>query len=98
MEGRIELPKAEAHHARDVLRMKVGDEIEVFDEGGRSAVGKIEKCDRNGVVVAVERLHESGLAGFGWTVASAVPKGSRGDWMIEKLSELGTSRFVPLAA
>jgi 16S rRNA (uracil1498-N3)-methyltransferase len=30
-------------------------------------------------------------------IASAVPKGDRADWMIEKLSELGVSRFIPLA-
>ena len=33
-----------------------------------------------------------------WTVAAAVPKGERADWMVEKLSELGTAAFVPLAA
>jgi 16S rRNA (uracil1498-N3)-methyltransferase len=29
-------------------------------------------------------------------IASAVPKGNRADWMVEKLSELGVSRFIPL--
>jgi 16S rRNA (uracil1498-N3)-methyltransferase len=31
------------------------------------------------------------------TIAAAVPKGERADWMIEKLSELGCHRFIPLA-
>jgi 16S rRNA (uracil1498-N3)-methyltransferase len=31
------------------------------------------------------------------TIASAVPKAARADWMIEKLSELGVARFIPLA-
>ncbi len=30
------------------------------------------------------------------TIASAIPKGERADWMIEKLSELGVARLVPL--
>src|SRR3954464_3453352 len=96
--GEIELGKGEAHHARDVLRMKVGEEIEVFDDGGGSAVGRILRSDRERVVVAVQRMNESAPAGFAWTVASAGPQGNRGDWMIEKLSELGTSLFIPLAA
>lgn len=33
-----------------------------------------------------------------WTIAAAVPKGERADWMVEKLSELGASAFIPLAA
>ncbi len=33
-----------------------------------------------------------------WTVASAIPKGPRVDWMIEKLAELGADHFIPLAA
>jgi 16S rRNA (uracil1498-N3)-methyltransferase len=94
--GSIELARAEAHHARDVLRRKVGDEIEVFDDAGRSAAGNIVKCDGGGVVVMIEQLNEQSAADFEWTVASAVPKGNRADWMIEKLSELGTGEFVPL--
>jgi 16S rRNA (uracil1498-N3)-methyltransferase len=29
-------------------------------------------------------------------VAAAIPKGDRADWMVEKLSELGVARFIPL--
>jgi 16S rRNA (uracil1498-N3)-methyltransferase len=30
------------------------------------------------------------------TIASAVPKGDRADWLVEKLSEIGATRWVPL--
>ena len=54
---------------------------------------------RNGsgdrVVVDVESV-ERRAAGRSITVASAVPKGDRADWMIEKLSELGVAAFIPL--
>src|SRR5205807_5163206 len=33
---------------------------------------------------------------FPLVVASALPKGDRGDFLIEKLTELGVTRFVPL--
>ena len=39
--GSIELSASEAHHARDVLRMAVGQEVEVFDEQGRVGVARI---------------------------------------------------------
>jgi 16S rRNA (uracil1498-N3)-methyltransferase len=41
------------------------------------------------------------VVGVPWghiTVASAVPKGDRADWMVEKLSELGVAEWMPLAA
>jgi 16S rRNA (uracil1498-N3)-methyltransferase len=96
--GSITLAKAEAHHARDVLRLSVGVEVEVFDEHGRTGAGRIVQSDSKKVVVLVGEIREKAPAGFAWAIASAVPKGNRADWMIEKLSELGTSRFIPLAA
>ena len=94
MMGPIELGEGEAHHARDVLRLASGAEVEVFDAQGRVGVGKIESVGKR-VVVSVERVEENAST-FEWWVGAAVPKGTRGDWMVEKLSELGASGFVPL--
>src|SRR4051812_48593758 len=92
--GLIELEEGEAHHARDVLRMGVGETVEVFDAAGDVGAAKIESVGKK-VVVRVERVEESS-GGLEWWVAAAIPKGNRGDWMVEKLSELGTFGFVPL--
>jgi 16S rRNA (uracil1498-N3)-methyltransferase len=92
--GQIELGEREAHHARDVLRLAGGAEVEVFDGQGRVGIGKIESAGKK-VVVKVEAVEEP-APGFEWWVAAALPKGTRGDWMVEKLSELGASGFVPL--
>jgi 16S rRNA (uracil1498-N3)-methyltransferase len=94
--GQIELAEREAHHARVVLRLGIGGEVEVFDAEGNSAVGRIAACDGKRVVVRVERIDPSRGGEFEWWVASAVPKAARGDWMVEKLSELGVRGFVPL--
>ena len=95
--GLVELDKGEAHHARAVLRLGVGDEIELFDDGGAVARGVIERCDGAAVVARVDHVDRR-PATTGLVIASAVPKGDRAEWMVEKLSELGVDRFVPLAA
>jgi 16S rRNA (uracil1498-N3)-methyltransferase len=95
--GVIELPEGEAHHLRDVLRMKAGDVVELFDDSGAVAEGQIVECSANRVAVTVIAQASQPQVGVPITVASAVPKGERAEWMIEKLSELGVSRFVPLA-
>ncbi len=95
--GLVALPDDQAHHARDVLRMAEGEEVELFTPGGRSAVGRVSRVVAAGVWVEVGEVREAvGAAGVELTIASAVPKAARADWMVEKLSELGVARFVPL--
>jgi len=93
--GRNPLPNDQAHHARDVLRLNLGDEVELFTASGQSAVGAIVQLSSESVIVEVEQIQKTTTT-FQLTIASAIPKGARADWMIEKLSELGVARFVPL--
>ncbi|MBC8107067.1 MAG: 16S rRNA (uracil(1498)-N(3))-methyltransferase [Anaerolineae bacterium] len=96
--GRIELPAGEAHHVRDVLRLESGDELELFDSSGQTALATIDQIDSSAVFVIVDEreLKLAAPSGVSITIASAVPKGDRADWMIEKLSEVGVARFIPL--
>lgn len=95
--GRLTLATAQAHHVRDVLRLGVGDELELFDDSGATALARIELISPRQVAVEVTAVHQPTAATFTFDVASAVPKGARADWMVEKLSELGTRRFIPLS-
>jgi len=82
---------------RDVLRLNVGDTVEVFDDGGQAAKATLASVDAGSVTLHVQELIEQpARSGIEITIASAVPKGDRADWMIEKLSELGVARFIPL--
>jgi 16S rRNA (uracil1498-N3)-methyltransferase len=98
--GENPLDPAQAHHARNVLRLTDGAEVEVFDDAGRVARGVLAVSPTGDVAVRVGRVEqrEAGATSVRLTVAAAVPKGDRADWMVEKLSELGVAEFVPLAA
>jgi len=91
----LELPENEAHHVRDVLRLEVDDELELFDPAGRTAGAAITAISAMGVTVRIKEVIEPCQL-TRLTIGSALPKGDRADWMIEKLSELGVHRFVPL--
>ena len=67
----------------------------MFDDAGNVADAVVTQLDPSGVSVRVETIRQARHSGE-LIVASAVPKGDRADWMIEKLSELGVSRFIPL--
>jgi len=87
----------EAHHLLKVMRKKIGEEVFLFDGSGveyRAAVATIE---RNQVTLLVRESRQSHLE---WavplTLATALPKGDRQKWLIEKLTELGCTRVIPL--
>jgi 16S rRNA (uracil1498-N3)-methyltransferase len=95
--GQTDLASAQAHHLRDVLRLGVGDEVEVFDAAGNRAAARIISATAGGVSVEIIEMLPAGCATVRLTIAAAIPKGARADWMIEKLSELGVDVFIPLA-
>ncbi|MGD0388073.1 MAG: RsmE family RNA methyltransferase [Tepidisphaeraceae bacterium] len=95
--GRIDLAGPQAHHLRDVLRLAAGAIVEVFDETGTRGRGRIVSITPVGVSVEVDEIARAGADGPSLTIAAAVPKGARADWMIEKLSELGVDTLVPLS-
>jgi 16S rRNA (uracil1498-N3)-methyltransferase len=99
--GRVTLDESQGRHAVDVLRLASGTAVEVFDDAGRVATGELVIDDEGDVSVQVSAIVDPASTRgdrIEWTVAAAVPKGERADWMVEKLSELGTAEFIPLAA
>lgn len=92
--GLVTLDAEQSHHARNVLRLSVGEKVELFDRAARSGVGTIASLDPV-MTINVEVVTDQPVARQ-IVVAAAVPKGDRADWMVEKLSEIGTAAWVPL--
>ncbi len=86
-----------ANHITRVLRLRSGDALTVFDGSGGEFGARIEEFRKDSVVVAVEDHRplerESPLP---LTLAQGISRGERMDWIIQKATELGTSRIVPL--
>jgi 16S rRNA (uracil1498-N3)-methyltransferase len=91
----LELPPGESNHVHNVLRGGNGDFIEVVDGEGRLFAARL--C--SGVEVAVvEELEGPGGADVEISLYQAVPKGGRMDFVVEKATEVGATRIVPLLA
>jgi 16S rRNA (uracil1498-N3)-methyltransferase len=91
------LPAAEAHHLAHVLRMRPGDQAVIFDGAGGEALAEIvEISPASAELKILQRQPATTETPFPVTVASAVPKGDRFRWMVEKLTELGVHRLVPI--
>ncbi|WP_432798726.1 RsmE family RNA methyltransferase [Poriferisphaera sp. WC338] len=86
-------------HAARVLRMQMGDEVEVFDGEGLLGCGEIVRTSKNEIEVGVREMwvERKGIEdGVELRVLSAVPKGSRVDVMIDGLSQVGVTVWGPV--
>jgi 16S rRNA (uracil1498-N3)-methyltransferase len=93
---RAELSGDEARHLARVLRAKVGDTVSVFDGQGRAWPARIATLGRDRVGLELGAPVEASPSSRTLTLAVALPKGERQKWMVEKLTELGCTRLVPL--
>ena len=95
-QGPIRLEGAEAHHLA-VCRLCPGDHVFLFNGDGRQYSAIIHSLARRSAdleIIGVEsplREHR-----FRLEVAAPLPKGDRAQFLLEKLTELGVTSFVPL--
>ena len=89
----------ELHHLRDVLRLKKGDEVIVFDGKGPEFAGKIEDIGKNEArIITAKQLHLSKESAFEIILCQGLAKGEKMELIIQKATELGVSRIVPFIA
>ncbi len=93
----VELPPETASHLARVLRARVGDELILFNGDGREFCGAIETVRGSRVAASVGegRLvdRESPLC---ISLVQCVPRGDRMDFIVQKATELGVARVVPV--
>lgn len=90
------LSPEESHHALRVLRLAPGDAVTLLDGAGIEARGSILTADKRAVRVGVrERIVHPPLP-CAVTLVQALPKGRLMDSIVEKATELGAARIVPL--
>ena len=94
---RATLAGDEARHLTRVMRSAVDDEVILFDGSGAEFLARIASVSKSQVALAIKerRLIDRELP-WRLTLAVALPKGERQKWLVEKATELGVARLVPL--
>jgi len=101
--GAPALAEGELHHALHVLRLEAGDEVIGLDGRGAAwplrviAVGR--RALELGVAGAARRVPAPGEAGAAepWVeVCASLPRGGRAEEMLDRLTQLGCARLLPL--
>lgn len=92
------LPPSDSQHCIRVLRMRQGDNIEVIDGHGNKYTCRIADANQHKTaleIVSVEKVVPAW--DYNVTVAVAPTKNmDRMEWLVEKLTEIGVNRIVPL--
>ena len=92
----LALPDAVARHVQ-VLRLKEGELITLFNGTGGEYTASIERLEKKQVQVLVKSFSaREAETAHSLCLAQVLPEGSKMDWIIEKAVELGATAIQPL--
>lgn len=95
----LPLPREASGHALRVLRLKVGDDVILFNGDGREYRARLANVDPRAASVHVEGMdapeRESPLR---ITLLQSLARGEKMDWIIQKATELGVARIWPVSS
>jgi 16S rRNA (uracil1498-N3)-methyltransferase len=95
--GPVLVQGPEAHHLATVCRLRAGDTVCLFNGDGHEYPAEIMAADRRSVSLQVLGVAAPQRElGFRLEVAAPLPRGDRTQFLIEKLTELGVTSFMPL--
>ncbi len=90
------LSGAEAHHARNVLRLAPGARLTLFDGKGREAIADVTALGAGAVQLRLVQVTETPPLRCRITLAQAIPKGKNMDLIVQKAVEIGATEIFPL--
>lgn len=95
----VTLGGAALHHLRAVLRLERGDVVEIFDGAGRGMLAEIVALDASSAVLrTIEPIGLDRESSLAITLAVALSRGAKLDWVIEKATELGVTAILPFTS
>jgi len=92
----IELDESESRHLSQVLRAQVGEPVTVLDGAGGLFECRIERVTKRNVFLAVEKREHRSPVPYEISLFQAIPKGKVMEWIVQKATELGARRIVPI--
>lgn len=92
----LTLTGREAHHALHVLRLRVGETVTVLDGAGREFICDVHASARDAMALRVKEQRTIPPLPCAITLVQAIPKGKIIESIIQKATELGAARVVPL--
>ena len=90
------LDRKQIHHIRVVLRLKLQDPVELFDDNGNEYSARITEISSRNIALKIKERLSVSTNSVKITIACAIPKKSRMDDIIDKLTQVGVDAIIPL--
>lgn len=95
--GLFELPPDAAHHANRVLRLRVGNAIQIFDGEGHACDATISEISGKRVDINIlSTCPVQAAAPLHIVLAQAMSSSEKMDWVVQKATELGAAEIQPV--
>jgi len=92
-----ELPPDAAHHASRVLRLRVGDAVQIFDGLGNALDATIHAINGKHVLLGnLQTVLDTNASNLRIHLAQAMSSSEKMDWVIQKATELGATSIQPV--
>lgn len=96
-DARIELEPAASHHLVRVLRMGVGRALTVFNGEGGEYTAEIIAIGKKNVTLEISHFYDiNNNSTLVTELAIGISRNDKLDWVLQKATELGVSRIIPL--
>jgi 16S rRNA (uracil1498-N3)-methyltransferase len=96
LSARVALDEAAHRHLVKVLRLGVGESLQLFDGRGAAVDATIVSVGKASVEVELGERHVVPAPTCTITLLQSVPRGERMDFIVQKTTELGVARIVPV--
>jgi len=97
IDASVSLSADEAHHLARVVRLRIGDEAQVFDGEGREYRCRVAEIEKHSArLEVIDEIKDEVESPLRLTLAQALAKGEKFDLIVQKATELGVSAIVPI--
>lgn len=92
----VEITGEIAHQMAKVLKLEIGEQVELCDGKGLNALGKIKTLSKNSAVVEIDKITKESPAQKSVTLFCAVLKKENFELVVQKATECGVSKIIPI--
>jgi 16S rRNA (uracil1498-N3)-methyltransferase len=92
----LELEGAQAHYLVQVMRLREGAPLKLFDDISGEWLGEVQQVGKRAVVLKIQQHLRPRAAPMDIWLAAAPIRKNRFDWVAEKACELGIAKLIPI--
>ena len=94
----LELSKSQSHYVTNVLRLKPGDQLSVFNGDGGEYASTIKTLDKRHAIIQLDQFIKTDIESpLRIHLGQGIARGERMDWILQKSVELGVADMTPLS-